>query len=365
MSLIKAYITHKKSELYSDCQDSYAISTQNKAIAIADGVSQSLFPKVWADMLTEAYVSDMDFTLNDNEKVQTLRSRWKSYFVEELKRQQAANNPMVWKLENCFVEGKSAGATFAGLRFSENKTISYEILGDSCIVIIKDKKIQKLISSKEESDEFDNYPDYIDSSPNIGQKGNVKQGSFSFEKGMEILLVTDALSDLLNEICKSEEQEQDIIANLTENISDQKDFEEYIEELRDKGMSNDDTTLVHIRWSDLDRIEVVHQTQLSQYIEKEKQKSNSTDVNKVSDEIEYQECKDDEQQVADSKKESSDENSEHTNIILKIINNIFRKDDLSDIQSESEEEKYINDMIDNNRDKVVQLLREYLFGKKK
>ena len=232
------------------------------------------------------------------------------------------------------------------------------------IVIIKDKKIQKLISSKEESDEFDNYPDYIDSSPNIGQKGNVKQGSFSFEKGMEILLVTDALSDLLYKVCKSEEQEKDIITNLTENISNQEDFEEYIEKLRDKGMSNDDTTLVHIRWSNLDNIEIIYQTQISQYIEREKQKNDSTDENKVGDEIKNHECKNKEQQFTDTEKETSNENTEHYNIIIKIINCIFRKDSLSDIQSE-DEEKYINDMIDNNRDKVVQLLREYLFGKKK
>lgn len=361
MPLVNAYITHKKSELYSDCQDSYAISTDNKAIAIADGVSQSLFPKVWADMLTQAFVSDSDFTLNNSEKVQALRKRWKTYFIEELKRQQAANNPMVWKLENCFAEDKSAGATFVGLRFVDKHQVSYEILGDSCLVIVENKKIREVISSKENGDEFDNYPDYIDSSPVIGQKGVVKQGTFKFEKGMELLLVTDALSDILNDAFRSEDKGLEIVSNLT-GLWGQDSFEECIEELRQKGMSNDDTTLVHVRWSKLNTIQVTYETPFIQYINNER--SGTPTKPTIVKEAQVPNKVDNENTLkVNEDKDTDHENSWCINFINKL-SNIFHKNSLPNIPNE-EEEKYINEMIDSNRQMVVTLLREYLFGNKR
>lgn len=45
---IRAFITHKLSEHYSECQDRFCINRDNHAIAVSDGMSQSVFPDYWA-----------------------------------------------------------------------------------------------------------------------------------------------------------------------------------------------------------------------------------------------------------------------------------------------------------------------------
>lgn len=53
---VKAFITHKKAEKYSDCQDSFAVNGENKAIAVSDGISQTIFSGIWSEILTDAFV---------------------------------------------------------------------------------------------------------------------------------------------------------------------------------------------------------------------------------------------------------------------------------------------------------------------
>lgn len=248
MALIKAFITHKRSEKFADCQDSYSISLEHSSISVADGMTQSMLPKVWADLLTKEFTEDITFTLSDMDKVNALRDKWKLYFKNELDRQVRENVPTAWIMENHYNDNRSAGATFVGTRFLEDK-VEYEILGDSCVVLVNNGRIVNVISSKQVGDEFDNYPDYIDSSKQIGEKGFVNKGEFPFRKGDEIIIVTDALSDILNTAFKDADKGVGIIKQL-DAISDNNNFVELVEKLRDEGMTNDDTTMVHIKWSE-------------------------------------------------------------------------------------------------------------------
>ena len=43
---IRAFITHKLREHYSECQDRFCINSDNHAIAVSDGMSQSVFPTI-------------------------------------------------------------------------------------------------------------------------------------------------------------------------------------------------------------------------------------------------------------------------------------------------------------------------------
>ena len=52
---IRAYITHKPSEHYADCQDRFCVNRDNKTIAVSDGMSQSIFPEYWAEILSAHY----------------------------------------------------------------------------------------------------------------------------------------------------------------------------------------------------------------------------------------------------------------------------------------------------------------------
>jgi len=53
---IRAFIYHKEAEKYSDCQDYFEISSQNNRIAVSDGMSQSIYPQWWAEILAKAYI---------------------------------------------------------------------------------------------------------------------------------------------------------------------------------------------------------------------------------------------------------------------------------------------------------------------
>ena len=54
---IRAFITHKKAETYKDCQDRFCINPETKSLAVSDGVSQSIFPGIWAEMLVYEYAN--------------------------------------------------------------------------------------------------------------------------------------------------------------------------------------------------------------------------------------------------------------------------------------------------------------------
>lgn len=64
---IRAFITHKLREHYSECQDRFCINSDNHAIAVSDGMSQSVFPDYWAEILSSFYAK-MDIAPMKTEK---------------------------------------------------------------------------------------------------------------------------------------------------------------------------------------------------------------------------------------------------------------------------------------------------------
>ena len=72
---IKGFITSKKSELYSDCADNYAINIEHNKFSISDGVSKSFFPKIWSDILVNKYVNQKDWK-DKNEFIVESQKEW-------------------------------------------------------------------------------------------------------------------------------------------------------------------------------------------------------------------------------------------------------------------------------------------------
>ncbi len=274
---IRAFLTHKLSEKYKDCQDSFEIGNKTKSIAIADGISQSIFPKVWADLLTKMYVTNREVSFSEQVALSDLKSNWKAE-VEKVRSEKEKNNdPFLWILEDNIESGRTAGATFLGLRI-DGINWTCEVIGDSCLVEISSKdEIKKIYCSKPEGEPFNNQPDYLDSSVSFPGKGEIKCFNGDFVETNTLLMVTDALSDLLYK--KKLQHDFDIIEALL-NLKNQQDFEKLINELRTKGMSNDDTTLIIIENDHNSELEVLFRTDLAMQIlreSEEKLKSNSDD----------------------------------------------------------------------------------------
>lgn len=243
---IRAFITHKLAEHFSDCQDRFCINQDTKSVALADGMSQSYQQKIWANLIVDSYVSNREFVPN-KESIKELSIQWQnsvSKYIEQLK---ANNTPeyLIIMNENALAMHKSAGATFLGIRFDGNKWEG-DVLGDSCLIEIENAQIQRILTSQL-GDEFDNHPDYFDSDAIKEGKGSPLQINGEITAQTSIILVSDPFSDFLNEK-KKEKKEEEYIKELLEVDSHEK-FEDLVARWRNTcGMHNDDSTLIIIEY---------------------------------------------------------------------------------------------------------------------
>lgn len=231
---IKGFITSKKSELYSDCADNYAINREHNKFAISDGVSKSFFPKVWSDILVKKYVDQKDW--KDEEFIIQCQKEWQSK-IDEI-----VNQPETkWFTKSQYNRKDPALATFVGLQFieSEQKWIA-QALGDSFLFFIpKDSnKIKIQLSSKSEPIIFDNFPDYLSSIGN-SHKGEKKPIRGEKIENGTFYLMTDALAEWFLQNTEQAKQTLD-------NIKTQEQYLETIKNERNANRLNDDDSAVLI-----------------------------------------------------------------------------------------------------------------------
>ena len=247
---IRAFITHKEAETFSDCQDRFSINSDTKSVAVSDGMSQSFFQKIWAENLVDAFVNNPGWNLYGeqcNEFLKELQGKWLEKVLDRIEEQKhdGTKENIIYRNEKFVAQGKSAGATLLGVRFV-GANWHCQVLGDSCLIEIKDGGIGQICTSQE-GDEFDNFPDHFDSNPKQSGKGYVKEFKGTLETESVLLLVSDPFSDFLNERRKKGSVKELVDALL--NIGTHEDFEKLVSDWRTtKGMHNDDSTLVIIRY---------------------------------------------------------------------------------------------------------------------
>ena len=237
---IKGYITSKDSELFYDCADRYAYNKSQNKFAIADGVSKSFFPKIWADVLVNKWVDSKEF--DESKFILECQKNWINQVTEIVNQHEVK-----WFTKNGFNRNKPGLATFVGLRFYKKKKKwlwKAEALGDSFLFFVP-KNINNfskeciVISSKQKPVIFDNFPDYLSSIGNI-HKGKKYSEGRQLTSGT-FYLMTDALAEwFLNEKEKA--------LNKIEVWQNQKDFEHFVDEERLNGkLENDDSAILIIK----------------------------------------------------------------------------------------------------------------------
>ena len=247
---IRAFITHKEAETFSDCQDRFSINSDTKSVAVSDGMSQSFFQKIWAENLVDAFVNNYQWNLcgeQCKEILKELQGKWLEKVLDRIEEQKhdGTKENIIYRNEKFVAQGKSAGATLVGVRFVDANWYC-QVLGDSCLIEIKDGEIVQICTSQE-GDEFDNFPDHFDSNPKQSGKGYVKEFKGTLETESVLLLVSDPFSDFLNEQRKKGSVKELVDALL--NIGTHEEFEKLVSDWRTvKGMHNDDSTLVVIRY---------------------------------------------------------------------------------------------------------------------
>lgn len=246
--IVRAFITHKQAELFSDCQDRFDVNDDTKSIAVSDGMSQSWQQKIWANLLVNTYTNSKDWT-PDSDSIKPICSQWREDVVSLIQQLKDTGSPenIIYRNERNLAEGKSAGATFVGIRF-KGKEWNGSVLGDSCL--IEWNGDEATFHTSQNVDSFDNHPDYFDSNILNEGKGTPVSISGVLEENTSLLLVSDPFSDFLFEHNKQGDVAEYIQQLL--KISSHEDFEILVDEWRKAGMHNDDTTLVVVEPDDSD-----------------------------------------------------------------------------------------------------------------
>ena len=233
----RGFIVPKACEQAADCQDRFSINPVTGSVAVCDGMSQSFFPKYWAEILAERYTREKGW-FPSPERVAELGPSWKQRVESRLDRFRVAGiNP--WRSEMMLREGCSAGSTLVGVRVDGNRW-QCNVLGDSCLVVVEENRIEEICSSMDTS-QFDNYPDYFDSDPAKLGKGEVMTFS-GMMTGKTLILVSDPLAGYLSSVRGTEKEVFCIRELLAVESADE--FDILVGYWRKDGMHNDDTTMV-------------------------------------------------------------------------------------------------------------------------
>ena len=245
---IRAFITHKKAETFTDCQDRFGVNGSTKSIAVSDGMSQSWQQKIWAQLLVEKFVEDINWQPN-NETIKPLCIQWRERVVEFIEHLKVSGSPvnLVYRNERNLAEGKSAGATFVGIRFEGTKWKG-SVLGDSCL--IEWNGVEASFHTSQNIESFDNHPDYYDSNILNEGKGTPISRDGDLANNTYLFLVSDPFSDFLFEHNKQGDVSEYMQQLL--KLSSHDEFEILVDEWRKAGMHNDDTTLVIVEPDDSD-----------------------------------------------------------------------------------------------------------------
>lgn len=331
---VRAFITHKKAETFRDCQDRFSVNPDTKSIAVSDGMSQSIFQKIWAEMLVKKYTDFGDWVPNI-ESIKELSPEWLRKVEEFIKiEEENGNNP--WRAKNSiYAEHRSAGATILGIRFIKQEW-TCEVLGDSCLIVVESNKVRDIISSSDSST-FDNYPDYYDSDSNKPGKGKLNDNAKGeLSDANSLLLVSDPFSDFLSRHRDDEELIKQIFA-----IKNHQEFETFVEKWRDEGMHNDDSTLVIVEYDGKDEFNLGEIDDIANLIKVE----SKNEKNELNEDDNKSEKNSDE-----SEKAIKDINtgSEHVNPLRYKVRKLLCKKFINKKlpKKTSEKEKYINDTAD-------------------
>lgn len=264
--IVRAFITHKQAELFADCQDRFGVNPDTKSIAVSDGMGSTWQQKVWAQLLVDTFVDSQDWSPSV-ETIKPLCQSWKTKVLDYIQKLKDTNAPIniLYRNERNLVSGRSAGATFVGIRFNGNEW-NGSVLGDSCLIEWDGNEAQ--FNTSQDSGTFDSYPDYFDSDATKEGKGTPKPIGGVLTEGKYLLLVSDPFSEFLLEHSK-----QGDIAKYVQqllSLSSHDAFETLVSDWRKEGMHNDDTTLVIVEYDNSDALTISHWDDIAERIEKEK-----------------------------------------------------------------------------------------------
>lgn len=351
---IKSFIDHKRGVDYWDGADRSAMNLERGRFAVADGVSQSFLPNLWAEILCDSFVNsnaeaEEDWIGEYSESQLTVDCQlWRERSEETLKN---ANEEEAFLLQLSKDEYQFAGSTLVGIVIKDH-SVFYNVLGDSCFFVYN-KETKKLTSYSTINEQlgFTTSPDYLLSAGKI--VGQWKHGSIPLKPGF-IMLMTDALSEWFT---KEYAENPTLMEQLWE-LDSHKAFMELVENARETdAMKDDDVALLMLQVEDgydvlyCDTMESL--VALQEHVDEEKESiaSENQEDNGVSEDDEPRPKSDEEMQ----EREDITENDEGTGMPIGIseplnVDEVQKSDEELEEPKPNESDKWPLAISDDNVD---------------
>jgi hypothetical protein len=226
-----------------DYEDALAGDSVSGRFAVADGATESVFAKSWAQLLVDQFVAAADCRPADwSERLMSLQQPWTAGFLQR---------PLKYYAEMKLQE-EGAFATFLGVVVApaegERRAWQAVAIGDSCLFHSRQGQLLNAFPV-EQAGQFGNTPPLVGSRSSLDrlrQHQQVREGDSL--SGDRLWLVTDALAQW----CLSEQEAGNCpwaeLERFCATETTDEDFALWIEELRSgKRLRNDDVTMLVVR----------------------------------------------------------------------------------------------------------------------
>jgi hypothetical protein len=204
-------------------EDSAAGNIDAGRFAVSDGASMAARSDIWSRLLTEAFVHGNDPLADDTRT--TLRQCWW---------ERAYKPGLRWHARDKLARGSAA--TFLGLRVAEN-TYHLTAVGDSCLFHLAGKDLV-LVAPLTDWTDFSRFPELVHTTP-VVPADHVWTGGGALGDGDVLLLTTDAVAKYL----LRRHSETGELPPILDHLGDEERFTHFIEQAREQGLDNDDSTV--------------------------------------------------------------------------------------------------------------------------
>lgn len=262
---VKAFQTHKRGETKTAIHDRIALDIEKGRFALADGVSNSYLPFLWAEILVDSYISVSDTRDLAVDKLSQLFINKKEEYLARLDK----NELVVQKAREKYF--KVASSTFLGLEI-ENNVLRWKLIGDSCLFILPQDGVCQCYCSNTISvdNEGHIFVDFSENTDQICADGTIagmwQTGSLELKNGY-VVMMSDAMSKwFLSELNNEGSPLEKLLA-----LDSEESFEMLVEqEFRLNKLDSDDESVILIEINNNGQIELPYNDIKKESIQEEK-----------------------------------------------------------------------------------------------
>jgi len=244
---MKVLQLHKRSSYqFKFIQDKWAVNSESRCLALADGTTQSFNSEAWAEIVSNGFVANPSFDAKS--LVPFFQSQADVFKNQD---HQFSPNPAKASLERS-KQGKGGTSTFVGLQFKESNTLEVISCGDSNLFLLKSKG-ETIYFPYSDVNSLDNNNKFLNTEQlmrNEVDDSFFEYNTLSYAPEDTLILATDALSRLLL-------KRPELIAELLaiENFNELHDF--CLKHWEGNALEEDDISAIIIEQGDIAAIKKI------------------------------------------------------------------------------------------------------------